>query len=399
MNISEVKLLLDTRESARMEFKAADALKNPTIIAREVVAFLNAEGGDILVGIREQDGVATMLESIPNAAAVVGNLRNHLVDTIEPSPLDNEVEIHQIPRGDLGAIIHVQVHEGSRRPYALLKDRGRQFHIRVADRIREMTRQEIAEAFGRTPSLGDRVAEAMKRVGEAADGQIGASQFWWCLEPTESLGIDFENADTETKKFFEDLVMRPQASGNRSSGWTMIFDQSKPRFRSSGLKHAVGTGANEHLVEISPNGRMTFQAPRRRLYRGWTDEATAIYPFALIELPVSTFRMAAKLLDRYATSRTELKVVSAAVIGGISGSILEPGSPDGPSRPWHQAKPFEGKDLRVPPFGIEAVEIRKNPDAAAYPLIRRIYEGFDLEADDIPREFGPEDHILRLPRT
>jgi hypothetical protein len=360
---------------------------------------LNAKGGDILVGVGEQDGVATSLQSIPHGAAAAGSLLNHLIDTIEPSPLDDEVKIDRIVNDELGEIISIHVRGGSRRPYALLKDRGRQFHVRVADRIREMTRQEIAEAFGATPSPGDQVVEAMKRVGEAADGQRGSSQFWWCLEPTESLGIDFENADAETKKFFEDLAMCPQASGNRSSGWTMIFDQSKPRFRSSGLKHAVGTGANQHLVEISPNGRMTFQAPRRRLYRGWNDDAVAIYPFALIELPVSTFRMAAKMLDRYATSRTGLKVVCAAVIGGIGGSILEPGSPDGPSRPWQRAKPFEGKDLRVPPFSVEAADLRKTPDAAAYPLIRRIYEGFDLEADDIPREFGPEDHVLRLPRT
>ncbi|HZL20531.1 MAG TPA: ATP-binding protein [Polyangia bacterium] len=372
---------------------------SPTTIAREVVAFLNAKGGDILVGVGEQDGVATSLQSIPHAAAASGTLLNHLIDTIEPSPLDDEVKIDRIANDDLGDIIRIHVRAGSRRPYALLKDRERQFHVRVADRIREMTRQEIAEAFGGTPSLGDRVAEAMKRVGEAADGQSGAAQFWWCLEPTESLGIDFENADTETKKFFEDLVMRPHASGNRSSGWTMIFDQVKPRFRSSGLRHAVGTGANEYSVEISSNGRMTCQAPLGRLYRGGADEALAIYPFALIELPVSTYRMAARMLDRYATSKTELKIVAAAVIGGIAGSTLQPGSPNEPSRSWHRAKPFEGKDLRVPPFSVEAGEIRKTPDAAAYPLIRRIYEGFDLDGDDIPREFGPEDHVLRLPRT
>lgn len=399
MIISEVKQLLGTRESDRLEFKAADVLKKPTAIAREVVAFLNAKGGDILVGVGEKDGVATILESIPNAAAVVGSLRNHLVDTIEPSPLDNEVEIHQIPRDDLGAILHVQVREGSRRPYALLKDRGRQFLVRVGDRMREMTREEIAEAFRTTRPASDRVAETMKRVGEAADRELGSSSFWWCLEPSESLEIDFENADAETKKFFEDLLMRPQASGNRSSGWTMIFDHSKPKFRSSGVKHVVGTGPKEHSVEISPQGRMTFRAPRIRLDRDWSDEGMEIFPFALIELPVSTFRMAAKIVDRYAAPRTELKVIVAAVIGGVGGATLRPGSPNEPSLPWRKPKRFEGKDLRVAPFEVDGAELRKSPDGAAYPLIRRIYEGFDLDADDIPREFDPKDRVLRLPRT
>jgi hypothetical protein len=399
MNISEVKQLLGTRESDRLEFKAADALKKPTTIAREVVAFLNAKGGDILVGIGEQDGVATTLESIPNAAAVIGSLRNHLVDTIEPSPLDNEVEIRQISHDDLGDIIRVQVHAGSRRPYALLKDRGRQFLVRVGDRMREMAREEVAEAFRGANVPGDRIAEAMREVGDAADKERGSSTFWWCLEPTESLGIDFENAGAETKKFFEDLVMRPQASGNRSSGWTMIYEGSKTSFRATGFKHVNGAGSNEYSIEISPKGKMTFKAPRVSLDRDWSDEGVRIFPFALIELPVSTFRMAGKILDRYAASSTELKVVVAAVIGGLAGATLRPGSPNEPIRGWQKPKRFEGKDLRVAPFEIDGAELRKSPDAAAYPLIRRIYEGFDFEVNDIPREFDPKDRVLRLPRT
>ena len=399
MNISEVRQLLGTRETDRLEFKAADALKKPTTIAREVVSFLNANGGQILIGIGEREGVATSLESIQNAAAAIGSLQNHLIDTIEPSPLGNEVEIDRISNDDLGDIIRVQVRAGSRKPYALLKDRGRQFLVRVGDRMREMAREEIAEAFrGPLPPV-DHIAETEKRVREAADKERGTSRFWWCLEPSQSLGIDFEHANVETKKFFEDLVTRPQASGNRHSGWTMIFDNSKTRFRTSGLKHVSGAGSNEYSIEISPRGGMTFTAPRISLDRDWNNEGVRIFPFALIELPVSTFRMAAKILDRYATSMTELKVIVAAVIGGLAGATLRPGSPNEPIRGWQKPKRFDGKDLRVPPFAVDGLEIRKNPDAAAHPLIRRIYEAFDLESDDIPREFGPEDHVLRLPRS
>lgn len=399
MKIAEVKQLLGTPETDRLEFKSSDALKKPATIAREVVAFLNAKSGDILVGVGEQGGVAATLESIPNAAAAIGNLRNHLVDTIEPSPLDGEVEIHEIPRDDLGAIIHVRVHEGSRRPYALLKDRGRQFLVRVGDRMREMAREEIADAFRGPTSPSDRIAETIKRVGDAADKERASSKFWWCIEPTDPLKIDCESPDDATKKFFEDLLMRPQMSGNRPSGWTMIFAHSKPKFQSSGIRHVVGTGSNEHSVEISPQGRMTFRAPRARLDRDWNGEGIEIYPFALIELPVSAFRMASKILDRYATPRADLKLVVAAVIGGLEGATLRPGSPNEPSLPWQKPKRFEEKDLIVAPFEVEVAELQANPDAAAFRLVRRIYEGFDLDADDIPREFSPDDHVLRLPRS
>ena len=49
-----------------------------------------------------------------------------------------------------------------------------------------------------------------------------------------------------------------------------------------------------------------------------------------------------------------------------------------------------------PPFEFEMNQLIDTPDAAAYRLVRRIYEEFGFDETDIPREFDDRDKILRF---
>jgi predicted HTH transcriptional regulator len=97
---------LGQRESQRLEFKGADALKDPEKIAREVVAMLNAEGGEIWVGLREEEGRAVAVEAIPNAEAEGRRLLDYLVDTVEPPLRGNEVDVKPQNEGE-GTVLRV----------------------------------------------------------------------------------------------------------------------------------------------------------------------------------------------------------------------------------------------------------------------------------------------------
>jgi len=72
--------LLGQDEDNHLEFKEAEALRTPANIAREVVGFLNANDGDIWVGIKEEGGRAIELQQIPDMDDVLCSLRDHLID-------------------------------------------------------------------------------------------------------------------------------------------------------------------------------------------------------------------------------------------------------------------------------------------------------------------------------
>ena len=54
MRAFDPKSLLGKAESDRLEFKEAEALRRPANIGREVVGFLNADGGEIWIGVKEE---------------------------------------------------------------------------------------------------------------------------------------------------------------------------------------------------------------------------------------------------------------------------------------------------------------------------------------------------------
>jgi len=395
------KDLIGKAEDPSLEFKAEEALDKPANIAREVVALLNARGGEIWVGVREQNGIAIELQPIPNALARRDALWNHLVDTIEPSPLSREVTVELVSTGSGGDVLTVRVHEGERGPYALLRERGRHFFVRVGARVRDMSRAEI-EADFRKPRGGDKTEKIHEGILEAVtkeiDSLLGNDFFWWTLIPVPPARIDYESMSQEDKAFCKNLLTDPSASGNRRTGWTMVLDGSKLEIKTSGIEQIYGEPPFQHQVTIDRQARATFRASRSRLDRNWRPDGIEIFPFALIELPVSSFRIMARFIDRFMNEAHPSKLVVAAVIGKMKGARLRPGSPSVPTLPWQEDKTFSEADLVVPPFDVDIAteEFGKNPDAAAYRLVLRIYEQFGFQAEDIPAEFSPADRSLRF---
>ena len=213
MNAFDPKSLLGQAESDHLEFKEAEALRRPANIAREVVGFLNAkEGeGEIWVGVKEKGGRAVEIQEIPDVERSLGSLRDHLIDMIEPQFTSEEVKL-----GCEGGLLHVSVKPGHNPPYAQL-DGGRRFLVRIADRLREMSREEITRAFGGPSTNQDLVVKiATDLRNDEASAALERPQLWLRLVPTESLEIDFN--DEPTKKQFQTWLTDPSATQNRGSG-------------------------------------------------------------------------------------------------------------------------------------------------------------------------------------
>jgi len=80
-------------ESDRLEFKEEAVLERPASIGREVVGFLNADGGDIWIGVKEEHERAVGYESIPDIEQARRSLLDHLIDTIQPQFRPEEVKL------------------------------------------------------------------------------------------------------------------------------------------------------------------------------------------------------------------------------------------------------------------------------------------------------------------
>jgi hypothetical protein len=265
-----------------------------------------------------------------------------------------------------------------------------------------MARGEIEEAF-QTASRGApsralaEIDEIIAETTREIDDRRSAQNFWWTIVPVPPLKVDFVGMTEEDRKFCRGLLTEPSSSGNRRTGWTMVFDGATPRQKTTGMVQTFGDPPRQHQVKLEPSGKMTFTAPRVRLDQDWRLESPEIFPLALIELPVSGFRMAAKFIERFGTPAPP-RLIVAAVIGGMKDARLRPGSPSEPLLPWKTPGHFDDDDLIVQPFEVEGEHFREKPDAAAYGLILRIYEQFGLDAADIPPEFDPADRILRFGR-
>ena len=233
------KILLGQPESHTLEFKAAASLRRLGGIAREVVGLLNADGGDIWIGVRDQDGRAVAIEEIPRAEQELARIRDHLLDTIEPIvQLEDEVKLFV-----QGGIIHLAVQRGEDPPYAQRED-GRRFLKRAGPRLREMSRQEIAEAFKQPLEREDRdrkmVEETIVRLlREQASEGASKEQLWLRLVPLPGMNLDFD--DQETVQRFRTWLTDATATGNQPEDGasplispspecaTMRYDRSRPR--------------------------------------------------------------------------------------------------------------------------------------------------------------------------
>ena len=108
-----VEIPLGRVEDQHLELKSRDALKHPETIAREVVAMLNADGGEIWIGIREENGRAMEIEPVDDAEPAKERLWDHLVDSLEPALRHDEVRIElvDLPGGgeDKAQLLRVEV--------------------------------------------------------------------------------------------------------------------------------------------------------------------------------------------------------------------------------------------------------------------------------------------------
>jgi hypothetical protein len=395
MSASDPTQLLGQRENEKLEFKAAEILKNPSKIAREVVGFLNHEGGEIWIGVQEKDGMAVPpLQDIPAAQGTINALRDHLIATIEP-PIRDEFDLKTVPTGAGGALIKITVRQGARGPYAQI-DRGRHFLIRVTDRLRDMSRLEIDQRIRNASPNGDDIARIVEDLRKEQEDEATKQppRLWIRLQPTPPLGIDFD--DKEVQRQFECWLTDARTTGNRPTGITFVHAEKKPRPREGRIEG--GDDTIPWFTEVTESGRITFMVDTTILFVPQHDSSdTEIKTYTLLELPVSVFRFAKTISERFASQETDRQIVAGLVISGLGGARLRAGSPRYPQPPPKEIRtPVIDPDPARYVFAVR--DVIQNPDRYGMRLVRSVYDAFDFGPDALPPEFDAKLGVLHLPK-
>jgi len=376
---------LGQREDQHLEFKSAALLDNPPRLGRAVVAMLNAQGGQIWVGLGEEDSVAVKIEPIENIHRQAQGLRDFLVDAIEPSLSPGEVAVAAVDQ-----ILQIKVESGGQRPYALMKSGGwRLFPMRIDDRIRSMTREEILAA--RHPAASeDQLENKVKSTQTERDaaGRKEGQRLWLHIVPEFNQTFEFSD------ELLAEWLRNPEATGNQRGGWHFAkADHVNPKHGKEKVYWEVGRYLRAELHE---DGGLLFTLRLESLY--WKGLPHEIWPPLLVEYLVSSFRLTRAAYEAQQKVTTGRMIVELALFD-IEGWTLRPGSP---RRDYDEFEPHpfpeENADLIwTRPLVFDLQEILDHPDHCGYRLVKRFYEAFGISEKNIPRVFDKETGRLIMP--
>ncbi len=389
------RIPLGQLETEHLEFKSRAILRNLSSVSREVVAMLNASGGELWIGVAEQEGRAAAVESIESVEREIGRIRDYLADSIEPSPRG---EVHVEPvhseRKQDEVVIRIKITPSSRGLYNFREGTGRHFLIRVADRVRPMSHQEILSRLTNDTQKRESDFQLAKdRIKTAREQhRIKHSGLWLRIEPITPLGL-------ASLQDLRNYLINPWLTHNRDAGWNFVNSYQPARIGPGRISQGK---PDETYTTIYTSGAIQFSTPMTSLY--WktvtapSQNATEIWPYCVLEYPISVFRLASAIFNKCTPGTgQETNLLVDVALFGVEGWTLRPYSPKSIGYRLDEGRSPEAKDLEWgDPLEFGWEEIVDSPDRCGFRLVSRVYEGFDLTEDEIPMEFDRESGKLIL---
>ena len=408
-------------ERQHLEFKATFEYRDAATrmeLLRDVVSMANGGGGYLVFGVRD-DGRGQAQSFVDQALM---NRADSMIKSIRSLCHDHiaeRIEGIEIRRRNVNGntVIIVRIPISGRRPHMVTLNHRTDFAIRVEDGKREMSLGEIREAFLNEPIglrldnmdaiLSDLVrtlthGQRKKELTEASQTHVSDALVRSDDGPVlaEVLRERFENEVGETPFLWlgatpvaprqrliavddpEILSMLSTPPGSRRSGWNMAGLDHSRRWSLTGVE----LGIKEYrYLEVFDNGHLEFWTPLDdRFCRKQSEEERRVrprlYPYPVVEYPVSFLRLAAALLGSAGYSE---EVLIQLEYRNASGYILPPGQPEhfDFDSPLDPSTPFAGRHLLVGPIRVPGTF---KPDEVAFDLLKVVYQGFGVEVGGIP---------------
>jgi len=434
IDVEELRQLLTDHvaEDRYLDYKQAAYPQNDHgtgELTKDVTAFLNADGGYLIIGVRE-DGQrrAEALVSIEDAEGSRRSIIDRCLARIDPRPVILDIRSIDV---DGSTILVIRVPESDRKPHCALPDAEHHyFWRRYEDGNKLMTPAEIRECLE-----GDRVGRELanlrlellesrheQTVAREAEMEINEGNLFQLQTEAPFLQhmeqqFRAATADHPYYRLWATPIPVNQLNLRDRRGQLLPLLQNPPKLRASGWDVTPVGSFRQTAIGLICD-RTDFRH-LRLIWNGhvesWTraddeafhwDQALAgpppwrfLYPYAIIE-PVVSLVLLAKEMSRVAEYTGEIHF--GLGLYNIQGQYLPPCAPDSiryVTARMDVAQPygpgfFADQNLIVPPITAPAEEL---PGTVAWQLVSQVYYRFGHADDQIP--LFDADHQCTLGRN
>lgn len=187
MNRTELLELIGNGENSRVDFKRDDC--RPERLAREMAAFLNLEGGFILLGVEDDGEISGLTRSVAAAEEWVMNIAR---ENLEPATIPVWTSIAMEDDKVVG-VVELPV-DSPGKPHKARRGRAWTTYVRVGSTSREATREEEGGLYqaarlthyelGAVPDTGlesldlDRIGNYFRRILKRSAPSISDVEGW-----------------------------------------------------------------------------------------------------------------------------------------------------------------------------------------------------------------------------
>jgi ATP-dependent DNA helicase RecG len=247
----DLAALLADGEDSFTEFK--DARATTRDIAKELCAFLNANGGRVLIGVDDDD---TRLHDASNwEEERVMNVARTLIDpAIVPT-------YQRIQWDAKTVVVVVGVERGPEKPYAVSPGEGRRYYMRVGSTSREATREELIRLTQASGAVSSDLRPVLGATLDDLDGDLLAQRF------AGHRSLDFQTlTPDERRRILTDAEILHRDTGGPTIGGLLCFGvQPTKRLPYSTLSCSAfpGTVVSRELRDrVEIDGRVDEQVRR-----------------------------------------------------------------------------------------------------------------------------------------
>lgn len=359
-------------ESISLEFKRdapGNSDKDKHELLKDVSALANADGGDIVFGINEVDGVASELLPITSEAAdaLTRRINQTIESGIEPRILGMQFLSVDI---DGGYILVVRVPASFLGPHTIKVNNNRRFVMRNGTNTSDMTFDQIRLAFDRTATLAEQARRLIQERNELLKqrqtpkplivGPIKAVHF----VPLNGIaGKQKPNLQTIYSKDFTKLLEPDWGGGSRvfNLDGVVVYPGGRSDDGHYGYAQVLRSGAMES-ASLGGSGFQRHSSEEERFYV-WSLDMTKYF-----RERTATFLNLAK----------EQGVSGPAI---ISFSLLHVANYElgiDPIRMFRNRPKADRDHLVAPELWIDSLET-VNVDDVVRPLLDTLWQGFGIE--------------------
>lgn len=362
-------------ESLYLDYKR-EAYAETRDLLKDVSAFANAYGGDIIIGV-EDDGNGNPARLAPLSRKDAEEERDRYEQAAR-SAIDPPIpglQVMVVPNSDDKAVIVVSVPRSTMAPHMMTKDRFCNFWRRHGTSTVLMTVGEIGDAFRLSGDIVARGSEYMARALERRFAQQGdRPAVIMCMVPLVSLPRPLLPSDEMARDFLSTLL-----GPDVPNTWARVMGLSSPheevRPTLWGLERRDHGTTPSHWTCLHRNG--CFEHANTLLFdRAAQDGYSRVFVHGLVALAVAFFRAGALLCDRLGYSGQVLAG------GGIANTrqVQIPRYP--PIGDWvadsslHWTNCPHEPHLHLEPWSYETTQ---HPDSVAFDFLSLLYNAFGLE--------------------